>query len=178
MRIGNNGVNYNNHSLGFTYIGLMIMIAISGIALAGVGLVWHQDLQREREKELLFIGEEYRKAIGSYYENSPSATKQFPQSLEDLIADNRFPSIKRHLRKLYEDPMSREKTWGLEMQQGKIIGIFSLSKQNPIKKTGFQVQYQLFSSAKEYCDWKFIYIPGSLVSSPVTSTSETANTGS
>jgi type II secretory pathway pseudopilin PulG len=178
MRIGNNGLKYNTHSLGFTYIGLMIMIAISGIALAGVGIVWHQDLQREREKELIFIGEEYRNAIGSYYENSPGEIKQFPKSLDDLIADNRFPSIKRHLRKLYEDPVSQGKTWGLEVQQGRIVGIYSLSKQNPIKKTGFQAQYQAFNSVKEYSDWKFIYIPGSLVSSPVISTLETANTGS
>jgi type II secretory pathway pseudopilin PulG len=178
MRIGNKGIKYNAHSLGFTYIGLMIMIAISGIALAGVGIVWHQDLQREREKELIFIGEEYRKAIGSYYENSPGEIKQFPKTLDELIADNRYPSIKRHLRKLYQDPVSQEKTWGLEVQQGKIVGIYSLSKRNPIKKTGFPVQYQAFNSAKEYSDWKFIYIPGTLVSSPVVLTSESSNIGS
>lgn len=52
--------------LGFTYIGVLMLVAIAGIGLAGVGIVWHQDAQREREKELLFIGDEYRQAIGSY----------------------------------------------------------------------------------------------------------------
>ena len=41
---------------GFSYMGLLAIIAIAGIGMAGTGLVWHQDAQREREKELLFVG--------------------------------------------------------------------------------------------------------------------------
>ena len=149
-------------SLGFTYIGVLMLVAISGIGLSGVGIVWHQDAQREREKELLFMGEQFRKAIGSYYENSPVANKQYPDKLEDLILDNRFPVIKRHLRKLYADPMNPSKDWGLEKQQGRIVGVYSESKLKPIKKSGFQLQYEAFSTAEEYKDWKFIYTAGSL----------------
>lgn len=177
MRIGNKFANCKNISLGFTYIGLLMMIAISGIALAGVGIVWHQDAQREREKELLFIGEEYRKAIGSYYENSPSDAKQFPKTLDDLILDRRFPVIKRHIRKLYVDPMLREEPWGIALQQGQIIGIYSISKQHPIKKIGFPLQYEVFSTAEKYSDWKFIYSPGTLASSPATSSAVTPGAG-
>jgi type II secretory pathway pseudopilin PulG len=144
---------------GFTYIGVLMLVAISGIGLAGVGIVWHQDAQREREKELLFIGEEYRKAIGSYYENSPNATKQYPKTLDDLTLDNRFPVTKRHLRKLYADPFSRENAWGLVMQQGLITGVYSTSEQAPIKKTGFLPQYETFGSVEKYSEWKFIYAP-------------------
>jgi type II secretory pathway pseudopilin PulG len=147
---------------GFTYIGLLMVIVIAGIGLAGVGIVWHQDIQREREKELLFIGDGYRKAIGSYYENPPSgAIKQYPKRLEDLLIDSRFPSIKRHLRKLYTDPITHNQPWGLEMQQGQIMGVYSTSKAAPIKKTGFPSLYSTFSDAAEYRDWKFIYSPGS-----------------
>ncbi len=147
---------------GFTYIGLLMVIAIAGIGMAGVGIVWHQDAQREREKELLFIGDEYRDAIGSYYENSLGQTKQFPATLEDLIVDKRFPIIKRHLRKLYSDPMAFGKPWQLVLQQGQIIGVYSASKQTPIKKIGFQAPYETFGEAAEYSDWKFIYTPGSI----------------
>jgi type II secretory pathway pseudopilin PulG len=146
---------------GFTYIGVLMLVAIAGIGLAGVGIVWHQDAQREREKELLFIGEEYRKAIGSYYENSLGEAKQYPATLEDLIADKRFPTIKRHLRKLYSDPMGFGKSWELVLQQGQIIGVYSASKQTPIKKIGFQPPYETFGEAVEYSDWKFLYTPGS-----------------
>jgi type II secretory pathway pseudopilin PulG len=140
----------------------MIFVAISGIALAGVGIVWHQDVQREREKELLFIGNEYRHAIGSYYESSPSGAKQYPRKLEDLMLDSRFPNIKRHIRKLYSDPISQETEWGLVMEQQQITGIYSQSSLKPIKRKGFPSQYGDFNSAKEYSDWKFIYAPGSL----------------
>ena len=149
---------------GFTYMGVLMLIAIAGIGIAGVGLVWHQNTQRENEKELLFIGEEYRRAIGSYYESSPDTAKQFPQSLDDLLLDKRFPNVKRHIRKLYADPITRNTQWGLIKQQEQITGIYSVSKLAPIKKFGFADQYEIFSTAVEYNEWKFNYIPGSLTS--------------
>ena len=161
MPIGNKTANYPSGDLGFTYIGLLIFIAISGVALAGVGIVWHQDAQREREKELLFIGEEFRNAIGSYYENSPSVPKQFPQKIEQLLLDDRFPTTKRHLRKFYKDPINRSNIWGLEIEQGHIIGLYSLSVQKPIKKYGFPPQYDGFGQVDRYTQWKFVYLPGS-----------------
>ena len=155
----------NNHQLGyqygFTYMGLMMIIAISGIAMAGVGIVWQQDMQREREKELLFIGEQYRKAIGSYYESSPNGIKQFPVTLQDLLNDNRGPIIKHHIRKLYLDPFMRDKDWDLIMLESRIFGVRSNSKLVPIKKTGFAPYYDAFGEAASYNDWRFFYTPGS-----------------
>lgn len=162
MRIGKNNINSRHQSLGFTYIGLMIFVAISGIALAGVGIVWHQDVQREREKELLFIGNAYRQAIGSYYESSPSGTKQYPRKLDDLILDSRFPNIKRHIRKLYSDPVTRDLEWGLVVEQQQILGVYSKSSLMPIKRKEFTPLYADFNASKQYSDWKFIYTPGSL----------------
>ena len=166
-------VGKNNHQLGcqlgFTYMGLMMIIAISGIAMAGVGIVWQQDMQREREKELLFIGEEYRKAIGSYYENSPNGTKQFPATLQDLLIDDRGPTTKHHIRKLYLDPFMRDKNWDLIMLDSRIFGVRSNSKLVPIKRTGFVPYYDAFSEASSYNDWRFFYTPGSNpVALPVT----------
>ena len=162
MRTGRTQHKSSHQSLGFTYIGLMIFVAISGIALSGVGIVWHQDVQREREKELLFIGNEYRHAIGSYYESSPSGAKQFPRKLEDLIVDKRFPNIKRHIRKLYLDPITRGAEWGLVEEQQQILGVYSKSKLEPIKRKAFPPPFESFDGAKQYSDWKFIYMPGSL----------------
>ncbi|MDP2402458.1 MAG: type II secretion system protein [Methylotenera sp.] len=162
MLIGNVPMQFKNKCSGFTYIGVLMLVAISGIGLAGVGIVWHQDAQREREKELLFIGEEFRLAIGSYYENTPSGTKQYPKKLDDLILDNRFPITKRHLRKLYTDPFANEDAWGLVLQQGQIIGVYSTSELAPIKTTGFLPQYETFGAMAKYSEWKFTYTPGSM----------------
>lgn len=159
----------SNRHLGFTYIGLLMVMAIAGIAMAGVGIVWHQNTQREREKELLFVGEAYRQAIGNYYESSPNGIKQFPTNIEELLLDKRFPTVKRHIRKLYLDPMATGKAWGLLMQQDKTIGVYSQSMVEPIKKTDFLNQYEAFGSASEYREWQFVYTPGT-ISIPVNPT--------
>lgn len=141
--------------MGFTYMGLMMVIAISGIAMAGVGIVWQQNMQREREKELLFIGEQYLHAIGSYYENSPNGIKQYPATLQDLLIDNRGPIIKHHIRKLYADPFTRRENWELIMLDSRVFGVHSRSELRPIKKTNFAMLYNGFSEASSYNDWRF-----------------------
>lgn len=157
-------IYYRGCQTGFTYMGLMMVIAISGIAMAGVGIVWQQDMQREREKELLFIGDEYRLAIGNYYENSPGGLKQYPATLQDLLVDNRGSIIKHHIRKLYLEPFTRDKNWKFIMVGMRISGVYSGSKLIPTKKTGFISPYEIFSEAIDYSDWKFIYTPGSMPS--------------
>jgi len=145
------------NQLGFTYIGILMVIAISGIALAGVGIVWHQQAQQENEKELLYVGEQYRKAILSYYENSPTGVQQFPKVLKDLLSDERMPDRKiHHIRKLYADPISHGKPWELVLQGDQITGVYSASKASPIKKIGFPALYGSFAEATSYQDWKFI----------------------
>jgi type II secretory pathway pseudopilin PulG len=156
MRIGK--MQESASQMGFTFMGLLMVVAISGIALAGVGIVWRQDAQREREKELLFIGDQYRKAILSYYESKPptGASSQYPKKLEDLLLDKRFPEVKRHLRKLYLNPLKRDKAWRLVFQQGAIVGVYYDSAEEPIKKSGFLSPYESFNGTVKYSDWKFV----------------------
>ncbi|MBU1363610.1 MAG: type II secretion system GspH family protein [Gammaproteobacteria bacterium] len=142
---------------GFTFLGLMFAVAIAGIALAGTGALWQLESRREKEKELLFIGEEYRHAIGSYYEKSPGAVKQFPEKLADLLHDRRFPNPTHHLRRLYRDPMTVDGEWELIRQQGRIIGVASRSSDKPIKIAGFTAEQEGFDSAASYADWYFIH---------------------
>lgn len=144
---------------GFTYIGLLLFVAISGLGLAIAAQVWHTEIQRENEKELLFVGEQFRLAIGSYYENAPDGVKQYPNSLEELLLDTRFPTIKRHLRKIYPDPMTGLPQWGLDKAQDRIVGVHSLSAKTPFKKTGFAEQYASFAGAGQLQDWRFVYMP-------------------
>jgi hypothetical protein len=139
----------------------MFTVAITGVLLAGAGQLWRTDAQREKEKELMFIGEQFRLAIGSYYESSPGIPKRYPPSLEKLLLDDRFPKVKRHLRKIFLDPMTGTREWGLIMQPGiGITGVHSLSAQAPIKRASFHERYASFSEAKSYKDWKFAYSPG------------------
>lgn len=137
-------------------MGLMFAVAIAGIALAGTGALWQMESRREKEKELLFIGEQYRMAIGSYYDKSPSAAKQFPEKLEDLLQDKRFPNPTRHLRRLYRDPMTPHGQWELIRQEGRIMGVASSSQEQPIKIAGFSPEQDDFEGAVSYAEWRFI----------------------
>lgn len=140
---------------GFTYIGLLIVLAIAGIGMSVVGVLWKTEMQRAREVELLHIGTEYREALISYYNATPGGIKQYPKTLEALLLDTRLPQEKRHLRKRYLDPFAKDANWGLKREQGRIVAIFSLSAEKPIKKAGFAEAYEAFSEASSYKDWVF-----------------------
>ncbi|SFE59143.1 hypothetical protein [Nitrosomonas sp. Nm166] len=95
---------------GFVYLWALFSVMLAGVAMAGAAQIWQTKSQREKEVELMFIGEEFRKAIMSYYNSGP---KQYPNSLEDLLQDSRTPNVRRHLRKLYVDPITNTTEWGL-----------------------------------------------------------------
>ena len=106
---------------GIAYLALLIVIAAMGAALAATGSLWRQVQQREKERELLFIGLQFRRAIQHYYEKSPGE-KKYPLTLEALLLDERTPAIRRHLRRPYRDPLTHAREWGLVLApQGGII---------------------------------------------------------
>ena len=140
---------------GFTYIGLLLLIAIIGIGLSVAGMTWQIQIRAEKEKQLLFVGAEFRNAINSYYVSTPEAAKVYPANLNDLLLDKRIPSIKRHLRKIYLDPMTGKADWNFVREQGRIVGIYSRSSLAPFKQKGFNAADARFSGALSYSDWKF-----------------------
>ncbi len=143
---------------GFTYIGLLILVAIIGVGLAGTGVVFHQQAQREKEKQLLFVGDQFRRAIGQYYERSPGGDRRFPQSLEDLLLDGRYPATQRYLRRVYYDPMTAKPQWGLVRGPGNgIMGVYSLSQAKPLKTAGFPERYAEFEGKESVAEWIFVY---------------------
>src|SRR5437868_7329090 len=144
-------------SRGFTYLTVLFIVALLGIGLALVGEVWDTAAKREKEAELLFIGNEYRKAITRYY---LAGKNQYPRSLEDLQKDPRQPGTVRYLRRAYPDPFSGKAEWGIvKAPDGGIAGVHSLSDQKPLKIGNFRLRDAGFESAQTYADWKFVYTP-------------------
>jgi len=74
-------------------------VATLGAVGAAFGELTSHAVQREKERDLLFVGNEYRKAIAGYYRGTPGAIKRYPQSLEDLLEDRRYPTPVRHSRR-------------------------------------------------------------------------------
>ena len=144
---------------GFTYLTALFLVALLATGLALAGEVWETSVQREKETELLFVGNQYRNAIRLYYESTPGGVKRYPATLAELLSDSRSPALRRHIRKLYPDPLGG-KEWGLvKAPEGGISGVFSLSTAKPLKTGGFKLRDAGFESAKTYADWKFVYSP-------------------
>ena len=141
---------------GFGYLLVLFAIAALGMLLAGAGQVWHTTAQREKEAELLFIGDQFRQAIGSYYEHAPDAVKRYPMRLEDLVEDRRFAIPRRHLRKLYRDPMTGGYEWGLVKAGDRILGVHSLSGGTALKMV-FERRDAGLEGAARYDQWVFKY---------------------
>ncbi|HEX9395312.1 MAG TPA: type II secretion system protein [Burkholderiales bacterium] len=143
-------------SHGFTYLMVLFAVAFLGLGLMLAGETWRTAVQREREAQLLYVGNQYRKAIQRYYQSGPS---QYPRSLADLLKDGRQAGVARYLRRLYPDPVTGSDRWGLvRTPAGEIMGVYSLSSAVPFKTLGF-AEGNDFADAKTYADWKFVYQP-------------------
>jgi type II secretory pathway pseudopilin PulG len=137
-----------------------VLVALMGITAAVAADVWHTGQKRENERQLLFIGNQFRQAIGHYYEQSPGPAKTFPRNLGDLLRDPRTPGVARHLRRIYPDPMTGSEEWGLVRgASGEILGVFSRSEAVPLKKANFRKADASFESKERYSEWTFVYTP-------------------
>jgi type II secretory pathway pseudopilin PulG len=156
MRIG----KFKKKQTGFTYLTILFAIAVAGVVMANTGLNWSQAAQREKERELLFVGDQYRQAIALYYQRTPGAIKSYPARLEDLLTDTRYNPPQHYLRKLYRDPIMNQKHWGIiTAPEGGIMGVYSLSDASSIKSTNFGYADMSFEGKSKYSDWQFIYTP-------------------
>ena len=62
---------------GFTYVWMLAALVIFSIGLAVVGPLWADQAKREREQDLLRVGQLYAQAIASYYAASPGSLACF-----------------------------------------------------------------------------------------------------
>jgi len=155
---GIEGLQLHRQQSGFTYLGLLLIVAVMGTGLAAYGELWSHANQREKEKQLLFVGHQIRDAIASYYNKSPGA-KVYPKKLEDLVEDKRFPLPMHHLRRVYADPITGSTEWKLVAAPGDagIMGVASKSEEAPVKTANFAVKDQDFENADQYAKWAFVY---------------------
>jgi type II secretory pathway pseudopilin PulG len=146
---------------GFTYLGLLIAVAVLGLVQAALAEAWHAAARRDKEQELLFAGNQMRAALQLYYAHSPAKSLRYPLHLEDLLQDSRQPSTERYLRKIYVDPMTGAPEWGLiRGAGGEIYGVHSLSDLKPLKQGHFARANKRFEGAQKYSEWLFVVAPG------------------
>lgn len=137
---------------GFTYLMLLWWVAISGVLLMALSTQWSMDLRRQKEAELLFRGEQIRRAIEAYGKVPVrEGVSRLPRQLDDLLLDRRSGESLHHLRRAWPDPITG-RAWGLIRDEttGGILGVYSTSAQVPMKQQ---------SPADRYADWRFEAAP-------------------
>lgn len=88
---------------GYILLIVMMMAALLLISLAAALPSIYVEGQREKEKELIFRGEQYARAIMLFHEQF----KRYPTSVKELLHTNNLS----FLRKAYPDPMTRSGKW-------------------------------------------------------------------
>lgn len=138
---------------------LLVMVVVLGLSAGIAGQSWRSTVQREREAELLWRGQQYQKALSSYYAVKHGPQQMLPAKLEYLLRDPRFPNIVRHLRKIYTDPMTGGEWQLLTDPAERIIGVHSSSELEPFRKGGFPKELDTLQDKSSYAEWEFVFVP-------------------
>ncbi len=162
---------------GVTLMIVLVMVVVVGLAAGMTGATWRTVVQRANEEELMWRGDQYRKAIESYVnfrhgsvsggkfptistkggKQKSTLLNKYPRSLEALLKDPRSLSPVRHLRQLYPDPMTGGDWELVKAPGGWIRGVRSASMEEPFKKEGFPKEYEDFAGAANYNEWEFVF---------------------
>ena len=91
---------------GYILLGITIWLVILGIFMWAALPLWQNLMQREREQELIWRGNQFVQAIERYQRKYTGA---YPPNLEILVQQ-------KFLRKLYKDPMTKDGEWRILRQ--------------------------------------------------------------
>ncbi|WP_305043182.1 hypothetical protein [Geoalkalibacter sp.] len=162
---------------GAMLIVVLVAVVILGIGSAMAGVSWQAASQRAKEQELLWVGQQYLRAIENFYttdiagrarqasalgetsQQQRRAPGLLPNSIDELLRDPRAAQIVRHLRKAYKDPMTGEDFVLIKDPGGRIRGVRSSSTLTPFKTENFPKGLEKLAGADSYAKWEFAYDP-------------------
>jgi type II secretory pathway pseudopilin PulG len=142
---------------GFTYLGLVILVTIIGLVGAATLKVDSLLRRAAAEEELLETGAAFSAALQSYAAATPKGQPTWPRTLDDLLKDPRFPGLRRHLRKIFVDPLTGKAEWGVVYAGDRtgVLAVYSLSAAKPLKIANFDSRFLNFENKEHISDWKF-----------------------
>lgn len=143
---------------GFTYLGMIILVTVLGLVGAATLKIDALLRRAAAEEELLFVGAAFADALTSYAAATPQGQPTQPPTLQDLLKDTRTPAVRRHLRKIFVDPITGSTDWGiiwLGDQKG-VLAVYSKSPLQPLKIANFDPRLVGFESRQHISDWRFV----------------------
>jgi len=152
---------------GYTYIVVLVMLTVLSLAAALTLEVAETSARRSAEAELIGIGKEFERAFASYYRQSPVGARRFPDRLEDLVRDPRLPGVRRHLRRVYVDPLTGKDWKTVPAPGGGIMAVYSGAEGRPyLEEIGPLLAVPAAAGVAEaasqpgsYAGWLFGYAP-------------------
>ena len=162
---------------GYAILVVVFLAAMVAFALAAAAPSVLTKRQREREKELLFRGEQYKRAIGLYHRKF----NRLPMKVKDLLHTNGLS----FLRRPWPDPMTKEGEWRLLRlgPGGQIVGSLataSAQARGPlgsrastpgsssdietlpligVASKSTQQSFYVYNDQESYQLWEFVYNP-------------------
>lgn len=135
---------------GYIMVALLVAMAVTAVWMGAALPAWRQQVQREKEAELIFRGEAIARAIYLYRQKNG---QNLPPNLDTLVSQ-------RYLRKKYIDPITGEdflpiagataapggRAGGPGQLQGGIIGVRSTSNETSIR---------IYNNQQTYSQWAF-----------------------
>ncbi|WP_426111111.1 type II secretion system protein [Massilia sp. PWRC2] len=143
---------------GFTYLGMIILVTVLGLVGAATLKIDALLRRAAAEEELLAVGTAFADALTSYAAATPAGQPTQPPTLLDLLRDSRSPAIRRHLRKVFIDPMTGTTDWGIVWlgdHQG-VLAVYSKSSVQPLKIANFDARLAGFDGRQHMYDWRFV----------------------
>ena len=168
LLVGKTNRYSGGYSLPIVLVGLMTLSIFANVA----SIRESYRVKSERERELLYRGQAYMRAIGRFYLAGKDA-KIYPRSLQDLLKDPRF-AYRRHIRRLYEDPVAGGE-WRILRQGRGIIGVASISNDKPLRRGNFPIGLEHFAGTTSYSQWLFEFHPQKIPPKITSKTRKTDN---
>lgn len=145
---------------GYLMAASLLLLLLMGLFTLTLVRKWEHEDRAAKERDLLWIGAQFRAALASYAIATPVGMTEAPRRLEDLLRDRRGPQEIQHLRRLYLDPMTGKADWAVvRSARGTIAGIHSTSQGKPMARDGLWPVERQFADAKRYSDWVFAPSP-------------------
>lgn len=88
---------------GYALLVVLLLLALVLVALSTAVPRFLTQGQRDKEEELIFRGQQYRRAVGLFYKKYG----RYPRSMDDLLRFN----DRSFLRRAFADPMTPEGKW-------------------------------------------------------------------
>lgn len=155
---GQNAHGRRHACAGFTYLALLAVLGLMMLTSTMTVQLGARLARAQAHDEFIETGMAYRAALISYARATPAGMQGRPARLEDLLKDPRYSATRRHLRKLYADPITGKSSWGIVYARdgGGIMGVHSLSDEPVGTRQAVKPMEQGQDRARVYRDWKFL----------------------